>query len=293
MSNSITASHFSKIVVVQSLEPDEVQTGQDLAIFMNEESHLLELGLKVEFIDCSCANEFQEIVSGLAADADASGEIPVLHVECHGDREHGLVFSNGSELGWNSIAGILRPLNRSTGLNLLVIFSACFGGHYIREEAAHEAATFFALLAPEYAIDPAEIIRTFRSFYRTLFATRDAVAAVNSIQRPQSEGHWFMTLAETRYEKVVRGYVDSLCRRADFPERAEFLRRSLLAQGVDADTKEIEYHLTQCHREDILGKNFENYFMTEIPGNRERFSSAKQRLSKKLADLRSTGLYLL
>ena len=82
----LAGGRVSEIVIVQALDtPHEVATGQILHGYIE---HLLSqnpVGLRLRFVEIEHAAQFVAFVSELAADA-ARGRIPLLHVECHGER---------------------------------------------------------------------------------------------------------------------------------------------------------------------------------------------------------------
>ena len=105
---------FSRIVIIQSLEPDEDETGTILSEFLAALGTATEFSnVPIEVINCGNARQFLEILNQLTQDA-ASGDIPLLHVECHGDALDGLEFENSSTLSWERVSAALLPLNIAT-----------------------------------------------------------------------------------------------------------------------------------------------------------------------------------
>jgi hypothetical protein len=88
---------LSRVFVVESLEPHEKPTGRQVYELIGSSEHAAELGVSVEYHDCDNALEFTSLIRRLSADVSATGRVPILHVECHGDRAHGLEFKNGPD----------------------------------------------------------------------------------------------------------------------------------------------------------------------------------------------------
>ena len=156
---------FTKIVVVQSLEPHETQTGKLIYDFLTSELELNGYLTQVEFKTCWSAKEFSEILTTLEHEAKG-GEVPLLHVETHGTKELGLEFENSSDLSWDDLAKHLRALNVATRFNLLALFSACWGGYFLGKMSAIHQAPCYAMVGPSDKLWPDEIYAGFTAFYR-------------------------------------------------------------------------------------------------------------------------------
>lgn len=182
---------YTKIVIIQSLEREEVETGKILFEFLaslgtDNESY----DVPIEIISCGHAGQFLEILHQLTQDATA-GTIPLLHVECHGDPLDGLEFENSSTLSWESVSEALRPLNIASKFNLLAVFSACFGAHFLGQMEAIQPSPCWCLVAPTERVDVAEVMGGFRAFYSALFNDNDMGSAVRAISQCRlSHGRW-------------------------------------------------------------------------------------------------------
>lgn len=282
--------YFNRIVIIQSLESHEVETGALLSEYI--------IGLdntqSVEVINCSSANDFLEVIKKLVTCA-YSGSIALLHVECHGDIENGLEFQNSSVLGWEQVASSLRALNIASKFNLLAVFSACFGAYFLGQMGSIKPAPCWCLLAPTKQINPAEVLRGFRVFYRALYNDSDLATAMNAIHACDlDEGEWFCQSAETWYEMVTSDYVKNHCEKAVARERAKILHRRLKLAGIHKGVGSILREIQKSNRKNFLSKHFEIYFMTsEIPENIQRFKNTRQRINKEIEELRNTGRYVI
>lgn len=286
---------LTKFVVVESLESHEVKTGKLLADQLQTlvSEHAPELD--VEYITCENVIEFRQILANLTQEAKERKAIPVLHVECHGSTSEGLEFANGSSLGWVELASILTELNIATEFNLLAVLSACFGGYLLGEISAITPAAFWCIVAPTLTIDPADAMRGFRIFYRTLFVTGDAgIAATQLVRTRLTEGEWFAQLAQLWFERLVLGYVETHCTPKAARTRATGLYRRLRANGQSASIGGLIRQLKQRNRSDLTGKYFDIFFCTErVPSAANRFAAVRERVHRKLATLRTSGRYVI
>lgn len=285
---------FNRIVIVQSLEPSEPQTGQLLYEIISGHQEMAGYNLPIQFIKCGYADEFLNIVQQLTTEA-ASGDVPLLHVECHGDSEAGLEFENGSTLSWQRVAGALLPLNIASKFNLLSVFSACFGAYFLGQMGAIAASPCWCMVAPTETVDPGEILAGFGAFYSALFRDGDMGSAVRAIGKCKlSQGRWLWEPAEVWFEKLISGYVEEHCNEAAARKRAKLLYRELKSQGKHKSIGALLRILRAINRDSLLGKYFDIYFITDqVPGNTQRFENARQRVGAELTRLRNTGRYLI
>jgi hypothetical protein len=284
---------FSKLLVIESLESQELSTGQITADFVRSIEQAAQLGISVELIRVSYAREFSDLLKHLSAEAQSTGQVPLLHVECHGDKDLGLEFSNGSMLSWPDFSRQLASLNLATRFNLVCVFSACYGGYLLSQLSTVEPAPFLAMIAPSDELMPDEILAAFRVFYTTLFSQRDAGAAVDAISKLRLiQGYWFGQHAELWFERVTVSYVKDQCTEAAMRERVQRLYRRLLSEGNRQSIGSLKRALQKANRTGLLGELFADYFMTaQLPENNERFARAKNRVEHELAKLRATGKY--
>lgn len=199
---------LTKIVVVDSLEPDEFQTGQLLEEYIRNELTEHGLPLRVERYSVCWPADFESVMRQLTIEAAERGEAPLLHVEMHGDPKDGLIFSEGGSMPWGRVKDLLTELNHATGFNLVSIFAACYGAHFAGELLIHRAAPCFGLLAPEDEVDPAEIYQGFRLLYHELAVTQDMGNAAGFLARQRlSKGRWLNRTAPIWFKDVLRAMV--------------------------------------------------------------------------------------
>ncbi|UPT38867.1 hypothetical protein [Pseudomonas amygdali] len=285
---------YSKIVIIQSLEFDEVQTGDELLKVMAglayEDSSLP----PVFVINCSSANSFLTELDRLIVEAE-SGSIPILHVECHGSMNEGLEFENSSTLDWGRLSAALVRLNVATRFNLLAVFSACYGGEFLRQMEAIAPAPCWCLVAPTEEVAVDEVMRGFREFYSKLLLENDVGAAIRAISNCRlSEGRWLTTPAEYWYEKLVIGYLETHCIKPVARARAKEIRRTLKAEGKNHSVGSLLRLLQKRNRNSLVHDYFDTYFITsQLPENFDRFINVRNRINYKVDALRDTKKYLL
>ena len=285
--------HFSKIVIIESLDAVDLKTGAKIAALVSslKETHHIEL--TVEYHECDNVVEFETLLNVLTLDVKSTGRIPLLHVECHGNKLTGLQFTNGSWLSWPDLSRLLVTLNEATRFNLVSVFCACYGAHFMEQLGCIDPAPFYAMIAPTEDVYPEEILSGFRTFYAALFSSTDAGSAVSAMKKLNlAYGKWFIQRADFWYERVAIGYVETHCTRLEAKRRALSMCQKLRSVGVSSDLGKLRRELTQSNRTNLVGKYFERYFMTSaVPETFGRFGSVRLRIEQQLTDLRKTGRY--
>lgn len=132
--------------------------------------------------------QFEEIVVSSTAEMLAAlatlasrcraGLRPILHFDCHGSEESGLLIApSGDRLGWAELTSALRAVNVAAENNLCCIFGVCFGMYLSTELSITEPSPYFLTIAPEREISVGELEARFPSFYERLFETGNITQA--------------------------------------------------------------------------------------------------------------------
>jgi len=290
---------FDSLVMIKSLENTEADT---TAILQESIQGHLDANNKSLMIIERCvsnADEFLEAISELIEAAE-KGLKPLVNVDCHGDMFDGLVFSDGSILSWAVIAESLTQLNRATEFNLIAVFSACFGAHFISSVDALTPAPFALMVASNDEIYPDELLRGLRAFYNKLFDTLNVLEAVKALHSERLQnGSWFVEFADTWYLEVVTAYIKHHCTKSQCRKRVQDMHAILKAEQITLNNKPmslgyIKGTLKQANRKKLINEHFEQYFMVDsIPTNSLKYAHVKEVLMARLVEFRRTGKYLV
>lgn len=270
---------FTKVVIIESLDPNEFKSGAELCKFISD--------LKVahpdipgaELVEVVGRGEFLNAIKTLTEEAKKSSESPIVQIEMHGwDNKTGLAFYDGTSLSWHELATTLGDLNRATGFNLVVCISACFGGHFIGSLRPDEPSPCFALIGPTHTMDGRELLDSFSAFYRELLTVLEARAALTALHNHRfSEGGFVTTTAEDWFFKLAEGYLQTHCTTERLKERRDAIIDQLRRDGKDLNP-ELHERIARIGEDlafGFLDRRFPSFFMTDvIPGNQERFASS-------------------
>jgi hypothetical protein len=286
---------FSKYVVVESLKVGERKTGREIHDHIRLELAFAGEHWPVEYIQCADASEFRHVLQKLYEDA-SRGDIPLIHVECHGHIQHGLQFADvGNLMPWEEFAELLQRVNVASGFNLLVCVAACFGAYFAGWISAVKAAPCRIVIAPDCETLPAELESGFCGFYTTLIRTRDVSPALRVLRAKKlQQGEWFASLAEWHFEQILLGYFRTYCTMEGLDARIAGITEEGRRCGRPWTSQfDLRRDLKRQHQE-ALDHYFEIFFATRTtPTSAIRFSGLKTELAAKVEALRATGKYLL
>lgn len=286
--NKYSGFEVSKIVIIQSLESHEAPTGEILEGYLNSVIEGGQTGLSVVFKNCEYAGEFIALVDELANEARASGAVPILHIECHGDKELGLEFANSSILSWEQIYDALAPLNSATGCNLLVVFSACFGAQFLSQMGVINPSPCFSMVGPSEEVEPSEIMMGFREFYRSFLTVPDLHLALSILLKLElASGKWVYQTAEEWFENLFISYLRTYCTKEEVEKTVRRNFRKLKKSRIPKSIGRIKREFRKYTRNDAIDKYYSRYFhLMEFPDNHLRFENCYFRVKKEMEFLR-------
>lgn len=286
---------FTRIVVIESLEPHEVKTGAQLVPYLKGLCEQLGYEISVDYIECESKIEFLAVIKNLVAGAVDHGQIPLLHVETHGHPNTGLEFANGSELSWEALSAALLELNVACRFNLFAAFAACYGAFFLSQMNVIRPAPCYAIVAPTDTIDPGELMGGFLRFYGSFFRCLDmGIASSQLSNEGLSSGRWLGQTAERWYETILLNYATTYSTRPAMQKRAREVSELLLKAGIRLSIGQLKPLLRDHNRSFFDERGFAVYFSTDLlPENRVRFDPIRRHVASQLDVLRAQPQYLL
>jgi hypothetical protein len=117
--------------------------------------------------------EFLATLREIENEFRVTGMLPLLHIETHGS-VGGIGVSEQDGITFAELMEQFIPLNRMSGLHLIVVLAACEGIWGMKMlQPARRAAAFRALIGPEHEIFPEQLAKGYQTFYRGLFSRAD------------------------------------------------------------------------------------------------------------------------
>lgn len=263
---------FSRVVILESLEPREVKTGEILNNYLKGLLQEYKLETRVDYFPFESANELKELIRRVIEDIPQYGKV-VLHIECHGDILDGLLLSNGSELSWDELAAEIVPLNIATEFNLTLSIAACFSAHFLGKMDGLTTCPCRLLVAPSEEVNPADCMAGFRVFYESILRTRDLEASIKGIESIKLErGQWYGEYADRWFVKIATAYIKNECNSIELDRRARRIYRGLKAAGRSANVGAIRRGMRKKIVEEQIPDMYETFFgIKEFPERRDMF----------------------
>lgn len=286
---------FTKIVIIESLGPSDLKTGNMLKTSIDQYAAEFGLHLPVDYISCRTRQDILDELDQMVVKANMHGEIPIVHFECHGNSQRGLFCEDDSVVDWNDLKVYLTRINEATAFNLLAVFSACHGGHFLKKLSPLAPCPCWAMIGPTDEFDAADAMGGFRSFYRTAIETRDIGLAASALKgHSLSEGRWLIQHCEIWFEVVVKNYIVRLCDKNAVRQRTKLMHRRLVDEGERSSIGSLKRKIKNLNRKNLSGELFDSYFMVKkVPENKNRFAGTRLRIERIIQKLASTGRYAI
>ena len=162
------------LIIFDALADDELQTGARLESDVSDFSNSLK-----RFNYCTryrIRSHKQLVAAFMALELECRSGVtkPVLHFECHGDTEKGLLIAASSEyVPWLELVERIAFINAATGNNTGVVLAACYGFEISKLVRFEEPCPFHFVLGPENEVEAGYLRDSMIVFYRTVIATGD------------------------------------------------------------------------------------------------------------------------
>ena len=233
------------IIVVQSLTPNDVKTGEILYhdVLQYKEYHKRESFSS--FYDVNSSEEFRLAVQGIEKSI-SEGDILTLQIETHGCDE-GIGFNNGEILKWKDFYNIIRPLNIKTGHLLFVVMAMCKSIAMISAINPEKRAPYRAFICTTRKVTSDEIYRGFLAFYDNYFNLLDISQALTALQNEVKDGNGYSPFqalsAENVFDETFKpnekfsDLVDSQLERMNMPNTEA--ARSIMSNSLRRLLKEL------------------------------------------------------
>jgi hypothetical protein len=262
---------FNAIVVIESLPTMQVQTGTILHKYIESLAGDFERPVEAIHQQCFGAGEFRQALANLLT-AVTAGLRPILHIEAHGSEMDGLYFADDTRMPWGEFCDLITPLNLQTDFGLLVVVSACYGFNALNGVHPRKSAPYLLLIGPSDEVNPAELMQRFRTMYRAMLETLNAIPTVIALLEGDLEkGHMMLLSAPYWFHLMISKYLDDEVTPSSIRASARRLYARAQAEGAPGDIRHYK-RLFRAELAPIVRDWFESYFMfKQLPHNRVRY----------------------
>ena len=168
------------IIVIQSLNPEDKKTGENL---YNDILRYKEFSKKESFsyfYEVHSIQEFRSAINDIE-NSLIDGDILTLQIETHGC-DKGIGLSNGEILEWKEFYDLIRPINIKIGHLLFVIMAMCKSIAMLSALNPTERAPYRVFVCTTRDVSSFEIERGFGAFYENYFNLLDITVALKALQ---------------------------------------------------------------------------------------------------------------
>lgn len=263
---------FNRLLIVESLTEEEFPSGLMLQDRLNGMSGDFPAGLSIEFTRVLGVADFLILIDEEVIRA-TGGDYPILHIEVHGSEDKkGLVFSDGTFLGWSSLADALRKLNKATSFNLLIAVAACFGGYSLGMVAPGAPAPCCALIGPSDKIYGDELLGNFTAFYSEFLKNLDGETAIAALKKNVlTTGRFETVSAPDWFFRIVKDYLLIHCTKDRLLKRSRIIQRGYKANKVSI-TQKVMLDIISERNGKVVTEYYRKFFMLDdIPSNAQRY----------------------
>jgi len=268
--------NLDKVYIVESLFEGDYNTTTDIIdsiLYSRDKPDWFEVS---EF-SVENRKDLHDFFSKIKEEIKKTQKFPIVHLELHGHRnENSVVLRNGDEVDWEYLVHEFEDINYLCGLNLVVFLGACFGINILKAVVPSKRAPFYGLLAPNDEVGYYDLTVTYKTFYESLFNTRNFSTAIDKLEALNNENIGYIS-AGAYYKLFIEGYFE----KAKTPENKSRRIRKMVQETMeenefnflDKDRLTILYSLKTDEIEyKFFEKMYNDFFMIEtFPDNKDRF----------------------
>lgn len=221
---------FAEIHILQSLPNNETSTGLLLAEALQAETNE---GDRIRYRDVPSASELHSALDEIAKRLHDEGMTPIVHLGAHGCPD-GFGLASGEFVHWEDLKRTATELNVASGINLLLVVSACYGADAVKMIALADPSPVLGCLGPREGIWDSELLEGFTLFYNEMFASADLRSALTAMGGGlPAEGQQFVLWpAEYLFGKAVEQHARECRSDSWLRDRAGRILRELGLEGT-------------------------------------------------------------
>ena len=141
-----------EISIIQSLPSRELHTGSKIKEDIEVVNSAYNRNINIQLFDVNTKNEFFNIIEKITEKVIFEKSIPILHIDAHGSSDkQGIILKNNEFISWVDCKPFLIDLNKATRLNLMVVFSLCYGAYFASNLQPSDRSPCWGLVGPTEA----------------------------------------------------------------------------------------------------------------------------------------------
>ncbi len=262
---------YSYVHLIESL-PEGHRTTRQLNYALRNR---IQAPVGLRYHDVPTRAELFALLEAISSSVSVDGEIPVLHLECHGrDDEEGLVLASKEFVSWNDLWAPLSRINTRCAMHVLLVLGACYGANIIETMDPQERAPVWGVLTDSKKFLAGAALDAFPVFYEALFSTQDLAQALVVLRAAGLQG-FDVFAAGQMFLAAYRRYLRQYCSGEALVSRAWGMAEITGVPYLAALAAYKQYERPWFERDR------DRFFMFDLyPENRARFQVAYEDLKK-------------
>ena len=279
MSTGGFTSHY--FLILNLLSPSELQSSKAIADEIIDAQIAQEEALPVVVRNCISKDQLSEALDQAELRLRTQGEIPIIHLDGHSDRDC-VHLPSGPSVAWSEVFQRLRVLNVLACNNIFLTCGACESAYALQGSEIIYPSPVFGLLAPVTKVQAGDVTDGFRAFYRTLIETSDGPTALEKFMAKVDSSQYSVLFSAALFEKSAAKYIDQHCRGQGRLRRQEALLTRAVQEVPNIDIKQARKKIKTALRQDAaesLREMFRTYLILDsCPKNVARFPFRRARI---------------
>ncbi len=270
--------NFNKIFILESLLPNELQTGTELEKRINAWVTLQGINCQVVTFPVHSMQEWESAWNGIYTSITKMGNNPIIHLEMHGNKTH--VGIDRGQNGIISLVDVFKKVQKANELshnNTFLSLAVCKGLNVIRSLSVYDPMPFCGVMGSEETLDNQELLENYTIFYKSFLKSLNLDAADAAMKAAGIDADKYrLVKPEQVFMDAYLGYLETYNSDEKIIERAKYIAK---IGGVVFSCKEEENRwIRDCRCDMLLTENREYqkavslFFMFDkYPEIRERF----------------------
>lgn len=202
---------FNKIFVLESLLPNEFQTGTELERRINSWAPSQGINCQVVTFQIHSMQDWEVAWNGIYTSITQMGNNPIIHLEMHGNETQ--VGIDKGKNGSISLIDVFKKVQKANELshnNTFLSLAVCEGLNVIRSLGVYEPMPFCGVMGSEETLGNQELLENYTIFYKTFLKTLNLDAADAAMKASGIEaGKYKLVKPEQVFMNAYLGYLET------------------------------------------------------------------------------------
>ncbi len=163
---------FNKIFIIESLTPNELQTGTELEKRINQWASSQGIDCQVVTYQVHSMQEWEIAWNGIYSGIETMGNIPIIHLEMHGNQTClGIDGGKNGEILLEDVFKKVQYANVLSHNNIFLSLAVCMGLNIIRGLKVYEPMPFCGVFGSLETLKNNDLLENYTIFYKAFLSS--------------------------------------------------------------------------------------------------------------------------